>query len=152
MKKRVGKKKDTLTEKFIEPFKSEFRKKDVLQIIIGASILSVPVGFTEETWRLGGSLPFFNVFVLMLLSLSFISFFVYFHYHRPHMGENFRHQAKHFVIRVFMTYILSFMVVGVLLTIINVAPWQIDFFLAFKRTVIVTFPSSMSAAVADVLK
>jgi len=39
----------------------EFQLKDVLQVMIGASILSIPVGFTEETWYLGETLPMANI-------------------------------------------------------------------------------------------
>ena len=44
--------------------------KDILQIIAGASILAVPVGFTEETWMLGEILPKLNILLIFLLSLS----------------------------------------------------------------------------------
>jgi hypothetical protein len=36
-----------------------------------------------------------------------------------------------------------------LLSIIGKAPWQTDTLLAVKRTIIVTFPASMSATVSD---
>ncbi len=53
--------------------------------------------------------------------------------------------------RVFLTYIISFLVVALLLTIIQVAPWSTDPLLSIKRTAIVTFPSSMAAAISDLL-
>jgi uncharacterized membrane protein len=145
-------KKEKKFNELIEPFKSEFRKRDILQIIIGASILSVPVGFTQETWDLGGTLPLLNILILIMITLVFISFFTYFHYHRHHVNNNKLHHIKHFSIRVLMTYVISFVIVGILLSIIQVAPWHSDFLLAFKRTAIVTFPSSMSAVVADVIR
>lgn len=130
-------------------FHHEFLIKDVLQVVIGAGVLAIPVGFTEETWRLGEYLPLLNVFFFVLLSLTFISFFVYYNYHhklkmKGHMDE--------FAKRVVFTYFFSFLVVAVLLTLIQKAPWQTDILLAFKRTALVTFPASMSAAVADTLK
>jgi uncharacterized membrane protein len=125
--------------------------KDILQIIIGASILAVPVGFTEETWRLGESLPIFNILGLFLISLVFISFFVYYHYHKGKQHKTRVHVGE-FVKRVFVTYIGAFVVVAILLALIQRTPWMTDFALALKRTVIVTFPSSMSATVADVIK
>ena len=51
----------------------EFHLKDLLQVIIGASILAIPVGFTEETWRLGENLPMINIIGLLLLSLLFVT-------------------------------------------------------------------------------
>ncbi|MDZ7797967.1 MAG: hypothetical protein U5N56_13450 [Candidatus Marinimicrobia bacterium] len=48
----------------LKPVMVEFRPRDLLQIIVGASILAVPVAFTEETWMLGGELPLKNVLFL----------------------------------------------------------------------------------------
>jgi len=66
----------------------EFRPRDVMQIIIGSAILAVPVGFTEETWKLGESLPWLNVIALLVVSLIFISLFVYHNYYRNSPKEN----------------------------------------------------------------
>ncbi|MBN2112047.1 DUF2391 family protein [Candidatus Woesearchaeota archaeon] len=126
----------------------EFRLKDVMQIIIGSAILAVPVGFTEETWRLGETLPFLNVFGLMAISILFISLFTYYHYYRNHMREHWDEFAK----RVISTYLVAMIVVAVILALIQRTPWTIDLTLAFKRIVIVAFPASMSAAVADTIK
>lgn len=40
----------------LTPFMVELRPRGVMQIIVGASMLAVPVGSTEETWSLGESL------------------------------------------------------------------------------------------------
>jgi len=131
-----------------EPILPEFKLHDILQIIIGASVLSVPVGFTEEAWRLGETLPVLNVFGLFLLSVCFITMFSYYQYHK-HADKKHRHIL---VKRVVATYLLSFIVVSVILGLIQITPWFSDSLTAFKRVVIVTFPSSMSAAIADTLK
>jgi uncharacterized membrane protein len=47
-----------------------FELKDILQVIIGATILAIPVGFTEEAWRLGENLPWLNIIGLFLLSMN----------------------------------------------------------------------------------
>jgi len=147
--KKIG---DDVLSTIMHPLGIKFRAKDVLQVMIGAAILAVPVGFTEETWKLGESLPILNVVALLALSLIFVSSFVYYHYHK-NGGEHSREShISEFTKRVLTTYILSFVVVAVLLMIIQKAPWGTDALLAFKRTVIVTFPSSMRAAVADVIK
>lgn len=139
---------EPLLHKTIHPFVVKFGLKDVLQIMIGASILAIPVGFTEESWRLGTTLPMLNVFGLFLLSLTYISAFVYFHYHHKQK----RSYDKEFLKRVLWTYIVSFLTVALILTLILIAPWKTDFILALKRTVIVTFPASMSATFADTIK
>lgn len=125
-----------------------FYLHDVLQVIVGASILAVPVGFTEEAWKLGEALPFFNILALFVISLIFISAFTYYHYHQ----KFFRRHWPHFIKRVFSTYLISFFVVALLLTIIQATPWQTNVIVALKRIVIVSFPCSMSAAVADTIK
>jgi len=130
----------------------EFRLKDVLQVLIGASILAVPVGFTEETWSLGEALPSLNIFLLFLVSLIFISAFVYYHYHKGKHNHSKKVHWGELTKRVLSTYVLSFLVVAVLLTIIQRTPWMTDWVLALKRTVIVAFPSSMSATVADIIR
>ena len=63
-------------KKITDPFFHEFHLKDVLQVLIGASILAIPVGFTKEVWDLGSSLPITNIFSFIILSLLFISLFV----------------------------------------------------------------------------
>lgn len=126
----------------------DFKSKDVLQVMVGSAILAVPVAFTEETWKLGESLPILNVIILMIVSLIFIAMFVYYNYYR----NDFHTHWDEFIKRVFSTYIFSFFVVAGLLTIIQRAPWSSDWIIAFKRIVIISFPSSMSAAVADMIK
>ena len=126
----------------------EFKPRDAMQIMIGSAILAVPVGFTEETWKLGETLPTLNVFVLLVTSLLFISLFVYHNYYKGNFAEHW----DEFVKRVLGTYVVSAVVVGLLLTIIHRAPWSADLLLAVKRVIIVAFPASMSAAVADMIK
>jgi uncharacterized membrane protein len=57
-----------------------------------------------------------------------------------------------FVKRTLSIYLVSFAVVAILLTLIQRAPWTTDWVLAFKRIVLISFPSSMSAAVSDMIK
>lgn len=129
----------------VSPLKVELRRRDVMQIIVGASILSVPVAFTQETWDLGRDLPLGNVFTLAGISILFIALHVYFNFYRRYLKDH----VYEYIKRVGAIYLLSFIIVGVLLTLIEKAPWQQDFLLALKRTIIVTFPASMSAAVSD---
>ncbi len=142
------KKSDNLLYKVVEPILPEFKLKDVLQIVIGSSILAIPVGFTEEAWTLGLNLPILNIFVLLGISIIFIAFFTYYHYHR----NGFSKYHRHFTTRVISTYMISFLVVGILLTLIQKAPWTTDWIVAFKRIVIVAFPASMSGTIADMIK
>ncbi|MBU1988494.1 MAG: DUF2391 family protein, partial [Nanoarchaeota archaeon] len=137
-KRKVGGK---IFHEIVDPLIPKFNLHDILQVIIGASIFAVPIGFTEETWRLGETLPLTNVIGLLFLSLLFISMFTYYHYHRQHGKKH----LNEFVKRVISTYVLSFVIVALIMTIIQKAPWQVDSLIAFKRVAIVTFPSSLSA-------
>lgn len=139
-----------ILEKLISPLGIKLTARDLLQIVVGASILAIPVGFTEEAWHLGANLPLANILALIALSLAFIGSFVYYNYYMHRHGLA-RHRLE-FLKRVLATYLIAFLVVGLILSIIQIAPWATDFSLAFKRTAIVSFPASMSAAVADTIK
>ncbi len=141
-------KKGKVLHKMIKPVMVRFYPRDVMQVIVGASILAIPVAFTEETWRLGETLPLQNVLGLLFVSLVFISSFVYYNYYR---GQMKRHWPE-FVKRVVVTYFVSFLVVSALLTLIQRAPWDSAPLVAFSRAAIVSFPASMSASVADMIK
>ena len=132
----------------VSPLMVELRPRDIMQMIVGATILAIPLGFTEETWKLGEQLPLINVLYLTVLSILFISLFVYYNFYRFHL----KGRVFEYIKRVIATYFVSLIVVGVLLTIIDKCPWQTDYMLAIKRIIIVSFPASMSATIADVLK
>lgn len=137
--------------KIISPLMVEFHSRDLVQVMLGASLLAIPVGFTEETWRLGESLPMLNIFLIVLMSMMFISIFVYYNYYK-HKHVLKKHKAEYFK-RVIATYVVAIFVVGFILTVIKVAIWSPEMWLlSFKRIVLVSFPASMSAAVADYLK
>ena len=132
----------------VKPLMVEVRARDVVQVIVGASILAIPAGFTEETWNLGEQLPVANIIAIAALSVLFIALFVYFNFYREYIRE----YRWDFVKRVVVIYTLSLVVVGILLTLIGKCPWGIDNILAAKRIIIVALPSSLSAAVSDALK
>jgi uncharacterized membrane protein len=119
-----------------------------LQAVVGAIILAIPIGFTEETWRLGETLPLSNVFLIMGFSLFFVTLFAYRNLSRNKPGFYWYDLTK----RVITMYVLSFVIVTLLLLVIQKVPWTTDWILAFKRTVIVAFPSSLSATIAGNLK
>jgi hypothetical protein len=47
---------------------------------------------------------------------------------------------------------LSLLVVGLLMTLIEKCPWGTDNILAVKRIIIAAFPASMAATLSDTLK
>ncbi len=132
----------------MSPLKVEFHLKDVLQVIVGASLLAIPVGFTEETWKLGENLPMKNVIWFLILSLLYIGLFVYYNFYRNRLKKHWLAFSK----RIVFTYVFSFLVVALLMHIIQQTPWTTDWVLALKRVLIVTFPCALSGTIADTLK
>ncbi len=127
------------------PLKVELKLQDVMEIIVGASILAVPVAFTEEVWNMGDQLHWYNVLMLILVCLFFMGGFIYFKSYRKHLDM----YKGEFYKRVFSTFLLAVFIVGILLTIVNKCPWFTDFDLALKRVLIGAFPAAMSATVSD---
>ena len=132
----------------ISPLMVELKLHDIMQILVGAATLAIPVAFTEEVWKFGELLPMKNVLLLSVLSLTFIALFVYFNFYRNHLKGNVFECFK----RIMATYLLSLLVVGIVLTIIEKCPWGTDNILAIKRTIIVAFPASMTSVLSDSIK
>ena len=139
--------KGNIMHRMISPLRVEFHPKDIVQVVVGATLLAIPLAYTEETWGLGASLPIWNILGIFLLSIIFISIFTYYNYH----SNRLRRHKMHFFRRVIGTYLISLILVACVLTLIMQAPWMSDPILALKRMVIVGFPASMSAAIADTL-
>ncbi|MCB0330026.1 MAG: DUF2391 family protein [Bdellovibrionales bacterium] len=135
-------------ERIVKPLMVELHLRDIVQILVGSAMLAVPVGFTEETWNLGERLPTANVLAIAAISLFFIATFVYVNFYRFYLKDF----SFEYIKRVLAIYLLSLLVVGILLTVIQQCPWGIDNILAAKRIIIVAFPASMSAALTDSLK
>lgn len=140
--------KGAILNHLLRPLMVEFHPRDLLQVVVGSSLLAIPMAFTEETWKLGEQLPFTNIIYLSLLSISFIALFVYFNFYRFYFKRN----IFQYALRVVSTYLVSLLVVTMILTILQKCPWSTDYLLALKRIIIVSFPASMSATVSDVLK
>jgi uncharacterized membrane protein len=132
----------------IAPFMVELKPRDIMQIIVGATVLAIPVGLTEETWILAGQLKIENVMSLGVLSVFFIALFVYFNFYRYYLKGHLFQYIK----RVIAIYGLSLITVGLLLTIIDKCPWGTENLLAIKRIIITTFPASMAATISDTIK
>jgi uncharacterized membrane protein len=140
--------KGNLLHRSVKPAMIEFYVHDIVQIIIGSMLLAIPVGFTQEVWELGASLLWWKAGIIASCALLFIALFHYYNFYRHHYAN---HQGE-FWKRVFVTYFVAFFVCSFLLLTIDKAPWLSDWTIAFKRTVLITLPASLSAAVADVIK
>lgn len=131
----------------VSPLKVELRQKDVLQVIVGASLFAVPVGFTEEIWGLASSLPTLNIAAVASLSLILVATYVHFNFYRGLLREH----LGSYLMRVAVIYLLSLSIVAIFLTLIDRAPWLTDPLLATKRVLLVGFPATMSAAISDAI-
>ncbi|MFW6387017.1 MAG: DUF2391 family protein [Bacillota bacterium] len=140
--------KGNILEHVVIPMRVEVRPRDILQVILGASVLALPLGMTEETWNLGSELPLFNVLFLAVLGIGFIAMFVYFNYYREVLEG---HKIEMFK-RVLMIYFLSLLLVAGFLLLIQKLPWAEEPMVAVKRLLLITFPCSMSATISDVIK
>ncbi len=132
----------------LKPLMLEFKLKDVFQVIVGSSLLAIPVAMSEEAWTLAEKLPTRNVIYIALLSLLFISTFIFYNYYR----NNFVGHIFDFIKRVVSTYVISTLIVVLFLTIIEKCPWGVDNVLAIKRIIIVSFPATMSGTLSDTIK
>jgi len=138
-----------LLHKVMKPVMFEVYPRDIMQLIVGAVLLSTPVALTEEVWELGKILPIQKVFLLALLSVLFTSLFVYYNFYRQHLKDHF----MEFIKRIVLVYVISLCVSYLVLYLFHQAPLGgASWIITVKRMVIVAFPASMSAAVADMIK
>ena len=119
--------------------------EDIIQVIIGASALTVPVAFSEESWRLSETLPLLNVVVLVFLSLLFISLYSL----QGIFQGQIKHRLSHYVFRVIIDYGVSLAVVFIVLFALNRMPIIDDPIIALKRIIILGFPASMGGVIVD---
>jgi len=132
----------------LKPLMLEFKPRDIMQVIIGSALLAIPVSLTEEAWNLGESLPIINVSIIAMVSLILVSVFVYFNFYKVTL----KGYVIDFIKRVLGTYLISFLVVALILTLVDKCPWGIDNVLAIKRIIIVAFPAAMSGTLSDTIK
>ena len=95
----------------VTPLMVEIKSADLVQILVGAAVLSVPVSLTEEAWNLAEQLSTARIGVLAGVSLGLIAAFVYCNFYRHHLREH----LGAYVTRVLLTFAASFFVAGLLL-------------------------------------
>jgi len=119
--------------------------EDLSQLIIGASVLSVPIAFTEEAWNLSKTIPILNLVVIVLLTLIFIAIYAFKGIFQGHIKQ----RKATFVKRVLIDYGVTLVVVVIVLFALNKFPISDEPLIAFKRVIIISFPASMGAIVVD---
>ena len=131
----------------VTPLMVEVTWRDVVQLIVGACVLAIPVAFTEEVWVLGEELRIVNIVGIVLTSIMFLSLFAYFIFYQNHL----RGHEFDYLKRVAAAYFITFSVSVLLLTLFGKCPWGTESLIAVKRAVLVTFPACFSARLVDSL-
>lgn len=124
---------------------NEVNFEDIIQVIVGASALSVPVAFSEESWNLSYTLPIPNIIFIILLSLLFVNLYSF----QGIFQSNIKHRLRVFLLRTLIDYILTLIIVGIVLLALNRLPLLSEPIIALKRIIILSFPASMGAVVVD---
>lgn len=121
--------------------------EDVSQIFAGASILSALIVYTDEIWRLGETLSTFGILFVIFLSLLMIGLYIY---HGIFEGYV-RIRMKTFVVRIFVIYLLSLLIVTTMLLALQRYPIIAFPISCIKQSITIAFPASMGAAIIDSL-
>ena len=128
--------------------KSMLRKLDIEdlgQIIIGSTMLSVPIAFTEEAWRISEDIRLPNLCLIIFLTLCFIGLYSY-----QGIYEGSVPRRRHiFIIRILINYFVTCAVVSVVLLSLDKLPLMENLLVSLNRVIIVAFPASMGAVVID---
>jgi uncharacterized membrane protein len=125
--------------------KNSINAEDIIQVIIGASALTVPVAFSEESWRLSETLPLLNVIMLLMLSLMFIGLYSI----QGIFQGKVKHRRFHFVFRIIIIYGLTVIAVFTILIALNRMPLFDEPIIALKRIILLSFPASMGGVIVD---
>lgn len=121
-----------------------FNLEDVIQIVVGSSLLVAPVAFSEEAWLLSETLPLRNIAFLLFLSISFIGMYVY----QGIFSGDVNNRISVFVFRIFIDYFITLLVVFIILLALDKIPFEHPFIL-FKRVIIIGFPASLVGVILD---
>jgi len=125
--------------------KLKLNLEDISQICVGAFALAVPISFSEEAWKLGDSLPTFNLLLIVVLSLIFLAFFAYQNVFQARIDK----RIMVFILRIIIAYIITGFVVALVLFAIGKFPVSTEPVIAVKRLIIISMPASMGAIVVD---
>lgn len=125
--------------------KLRIKTEDIIQIAIGAFALAVPISFSEEAWKMSVTLPFYNLFLVFALSVTFLGIYAYYSVFQGQVSKRY----DIFILRIFIAYIISAMVVALVLLALDKLPMIVEPIIALKRLVLITMPASMGAIVVD---
>ncbi len=122
-----------------------FSRKDLAQIVVGASVLVNPLAITEDAWALGRDLPLLNTLLIAAASYSVIAWFIYHSFH----GGSIKGHHREFRRRVLSVYLVTLAVSSLCLLAIGKWPILSEPLVAIKRTILVSLPGSFLATAVD---
>lgn len=125
--------------------KLRINSEDISQIAIGAFALAVPISFSEEAWKMGETLPFFNLLLVFALSVTFLGVYAYYSVFQGQVTKRY----DIFIMRIFIAYFISVIVVALVLLALNKFPVIQEPIIALKRLILIAMPASMGAIVVD---
>jgi uncharacterized membrane protein len=125
--------------------KLRIHTEDIIQIAIGAFALAVPISFTEEAWKMSITLPFYNLLLVFVLSVTFLGTYAYYSVFQEQVSKRY----DIFILRIFIAYFISALVVALVLLALNKLPVIDEPIIALKRLILITMPASMGAIVVD---
>jgi len=122
-----------------------FNFEDASQIFVGSFALAVPISFSEEAWRLGETLPFQNLLMLLTLSVLFLTLYTY----ESVFQKEIKSRKFNFVFRIVIAYIMTVLVVALVLFCLDKLPLLEEPLIALKRMIVISMPASMGAIIVD---
>ena len=125
--------------------KLRINTEDIIQIAIGAFALAVPISFTEEAWKMSITLPFFNLLLVFVLSVTFLGIYAYYSVFQGQVSKRYHI----FILRIFIAYFISALVVALVLLALDKLPIIDEPIIALKRLILIAMPASMGAIVVD---
>jgi uncharacterized membrane protein len=129
------------------PLKLYFNTEDASQIAIGAFALAMPIAFTQEAWNMAITLPWYNLLLLVVLSVFFLSHYAYYSLFQGAVS----HRLLGYIIRVALAYFITLFVVILVLVALNKFPLFTEPAIAMKRLIIIAMPASLGAIIVDSL-
>jgi|GEM_PF-3017352 len=126
----------------------EFGLLDLAEIVIGATVLAIPVAYTEEVWILGEEISNLKASMVFVVSLLFTAAFTYAVFYRDH----FKGYGDEFVKRLLSGYLVTLTIAALILFLVDKLPLFDDPGVALRRMILVAFPATFSATVVDSLK
>lgn len=132
----------------MNPLMTELKPRDILQIFVGAFLVSAPLCFTEEVWVLSERLKEPNVYALTAVSFITVILFIYFNFYRFRLKGN----IIEFLKRTVGTYVITISSIVLVLSLIDKFPITTEPQVAVNRVLIIGFPALFGAVISDYIK